>query len=337
MYKKVFIILTVYVFLLGMATRAEAENAVKEEKTANTAESNIESEGSEKYISKVIIKAKWGDGPGEFGRVPYPKSVPPVGPSDFYVSSDGSIYVLDDINNRIQVFEKDGGLKNIMRYNSEEISDSISGFMKIAVDKENNVYLLGVLEYPSKDGLIVVFDKEGTLISKILLPVNFFLEEFPDGVKNPYVGQIITGLEMDISSGFVYLKSIGLEISSYMVGSTESFKKDSKSGGLFYVPSNVSRKVIFRSDSRVSDVCRVKNASLIHLLGKNSKNDVFATVDFKKIYIIGSDFRGVDSIEVPDFDMEYDSERTFFISDSGDVYYWANDESGLRIYKYSRN
>jgi hypothetical protein len=73
----------------------------------------------EEYVPKVIIEGKWGTGPGEFGvawtyasdvNVPQDESgaIPPLYPSSLAVNSEGEIYILDSVNNRIQKFTADG-------------------------------------------------------------------------------------------------------------------------------------------------------------------------------------------------------------------------------------
>ena len=54
---------------------------------------------------EIIVRGKWGDMPGEFGI--QREGLRP-GPSSFDVDYSGNIYVLDDVNNRIQMFDSNG-------------------------------------------------------------------------------------------------------------------------------------------------------------------------------------------------------------------------------------
>lgn len=58
---------------------------------------------------KVIVSASWGSGPGQIGLLTEP-GVQPQGAVSFTVGRDGSIYILDQINQRIQHFNRSGRL-----------------------------------------------------------------------------------------------------------------------------------------------------------------------------------------------------------------------------------
>ncbi len=70
----------------------------------------------EKYVPKVIIEAKWGYGPGEFGLDL--SSAPYTAPGGISVDDNGDIYILDNANGRIQRFDKNGKLLNIFKVSS---------------------------------------------------------------------------------------------------------------------------------------------------------------------------------------------------------------------------
>jgi hypothetical protein len=116
MFKKVLIVLLVVCFLLGMATKKELENVKKEVETTTTAESSVESEGTEKYVPKVIIDAKWGDGRGEFGVDAY--KVNP-GPRNLVVDGE-NLYIYDWANCRIYKYDVMGKFKKILTVSEEE-------------------------------------------------------------------------------------------------------------------------------------------------------------------------------------------------------------------------
>jgi len=98
-----------------------------------------------KYVPRVLIRAPWGeknlyaDGetsrPGEFGLFIPPEggdSGPEAGPADFTVSQSGEVYILDNLNRRVQRFSSDGRFI--------EVVPVIQGGNDMIIDKENNIY-----------------------------------------------------------------------------------------------------------------------------------------------------------------------------------------------------
>ncbi|MFN4226803.1 MAG: hypothetical protein ACK4F0_01500 [Candidatus Ratteibacteria bacterium] len=61
-----------------------------------------------------LVYGKWGDKPGEFEFIPEKGGPtgdmiePGQGPNDFYVDEKDFIYVLDNVNKRVQVFNNKG-------------------------------------------------------------------------------------------------------------------------------------------------------------------------------------------------------------------------------------
>ncbi|RKX64312.1 hypothetical protein DRP44_08515 [candidate division TA06 bacterium] len=67
----------------------------------------------EKYVKKVIIDAKWGNGLGEFGI--NLNSDPITAPGGISIDKNGDIYIVDMANHRIQHFDRNGKLSNIFK------------------------------------------------------------------------------------------------------------------------------------------------------------------------------------------------------------------------------
>ena len=159
--RRLLLIVLLVCFLLGMATREEAENAVEESATTS-----VENEDNVKYIPKVIIEAKWGDGPGEFGFEPDP-DVPPagIGPCGLTVD-DAKLYILDAVNRRISLYSTNGSfLKSITleenKFNKRLINP---GFNALKKDSKGNFYILGYEKGGSK---ILKFDSTGNFVKEV--------------------------------------------------------------------------------------------------------------------------------------------------------------------------
>jgi hypothetical protein len=80
-----------------------------------------------------VFSAPWGSAEGELGRR-VPEEGAPEGPMSFMVAEDGRVYVLDQINQRVQIF-KDGKF-------SREIKIPGDTFQDLAVDENGRVVLL---------------------------------------------------------------------------------------------------------------------------------------------------------------------------------------------------
>ena len=115
----------------------------------------------ETYSKKVLIEAKWGDGPGEFGLSN--TDMGPSGPTDFTVAPNGEIYILDNmgINVRIAKYDATGAFQDYMylyqaplqehkteqerinyRYGHILSADYQNALVRqIAVDNQGNLYL----------------------------------------------------------------------------------------------------------------------------------------------------------------------------------------------------
>ena len=291
----------------------------------------------EKYVKKVIIEAKWGDGPGEFGMSPYPESDPPVGPPNFYVHND-KIYVLDYLNRRVQVFDSRGGFLKEIRYNKKEISDSLASFVDIAVDNEEWVYLLGTLVYPARDGIIAVFDNSGRYVGKIKLPIELFADELLDGVKEGYFGQIVGGVdEFRVKDGALVLR---YENKVYPLAHTNLLKGK---GIGFSLTSPIRPPLKFYTHKEETIFKKIKKKSWAQFRGRDKMGEFFINRSIgigenRTDEVLKYDHSGklLARIVIPFSPGKFDIVRDLFVSDNGDVYYWTNDKDGLKIIKYSK-
>ena len=97
---------------------------------------------------KIIVRGKWGNGPGEFGL---DTSEPPgAGPSIFTVSPNGDIYIADVVNKRIVAYDHNGNL--LSNYSADEWINTID------VDGDGYIY------YTHDEGLKIL-DKDGKVIT----------------------------------------------------------------------------------------------------------------------------------------------------------------------------
>jgi hypothetical protein len=139
----------------------------------------------EVYEETVVIRGKWGTGPGEFGIAyayvskvsnliePIGHLQDPIYPKSLAVDSKGNIYILDVVNNRIQKFSKDGkyllsipvesfvGAKVVKKEHKEFDEYRVEGLVKvlginIVIDSQDNLYYYSVRQEYDIDKDIMV-------------------------------------------------------------------------------------------------------------------------------------------------------------------------------------
>jgi len=142
---------------------------------------------SELFTKKIIIKAKWGKGSGEFGLEPLPESYEYR--TSFTIDDNGFFYIVDHNNKRINVFTPEGSyLKEIKipsKFTTIYAGEKVSSVDGIGVDRSGNIYLASsstdkFLWTSSSGDDILKIDTEGkildslTFIGYYVYPVIFF-------------------------------------------------------------------------------------------------------------------------------------------------------------------
>jgi hypothetical protein len=111
----------------------------------------------EKQSRAVVFKTAWGSGSDELGRI-IPQEASPEGPMSFVIDSSGNILVLDQLNKRIQVYDKNG--KHI-----KTIPIPAATFTDIAIGASGNLFLLDRYVYE----MVALIDDKGNILKKIEL------------------------------------------------------------------------------------------------------------------------------------------------------------------------
>ena len=114
---------------------------------------------TEKPASVEVLRASYGSGPDDLGHC-VPQEASPEGPMSFALGSNDEIYVLDQINSRVQVF------KNKTRIRTIAISDNRdSDFKDIALTKDGRIVLLDTLLKKK----VYLLDANGTALKELPL------------------------------------------------------------------------------------------------------------------------------------------------------------------------
>ena len=128
------------------------EDTVQREKSS----SNI-SEIIKRQKSEVVFKTSWGSGEAELGHC-IPQEASPEGPKSFAVDSSDTIFVLDQLNKRVQVYDKTGK-------HSKSIPISGLTFSDIAIGQSGNLFLLDQWTHKA----VLLIDDTGNELKKVQL------------------------------------------------------------------------------------------------------------------------------------------------------------------------
>lgn len=121
----------------------------------------------ETYISKTLVVAKVGDGPGEIGVLAVP-GVPAYGPSSIALGKESNIYILDKQNDRVAKFDSQGTFLHNIPYEQPLIG------WDLRVDDRGLIYILdGGFYGPDPASItqrVKLYDQEGRLIREYPKP-----------------------------------------------------------------------------------------------------------------------------------------------------------------------
>jgi hypothetical protein len=115
-----------------------------------------------KYVKKVLIKAKWGDGPGEFQLMPINETHSWIA----YLALDkqGNIYIVDQNNYRVNVYNNKGKFQKVVQL-SEKDRILITG---IGVDSRGHIFITS--SAPMSGQAFIEINRKNDIIDKFELP-----------------------------------------------------------------------------------------------------------------------------------------------------------------------
>jgi len=133
---------------------------------------------NEEFKSQIIVNASWGSSYNQIGLIEASEERMAVGPASFAVNSEGNIFILDTVNNRIQGRKKDLNKKNFQIKNIQ-INDYCVDF---TIDNDLNLYTLHP-EY------LTVYSISGQLLKKRIInnEIKYISNISVDQNKNIYI------------------------------------------------------------------------------------------------------------------------------------------------------
>lgn len=150
--------------------------------------------GDEKFYATVLVSGSWGDKEGEFGIETEGKTE--LGYAlDFVVLKNG-IYILDSVNNRVQLFDMTGKFVKQIKFKTLWQKDGLP--WDFAILNDNFYVLTGKAPYYSPVGIkeISVYSNGGTMLKTFgnnKIPKN--KEEYFDSIfSDSHLGLVYCGL-----------------------------------------------------------------------------------------------------------------------------------------------
>jgi hypothetical protein len=125
------------------------------------------------YTKQVIIKARWGNEPGEFALLPLDESHEWI--THIVLDNESNIYIADEKNLRINTFSKSGEFLRSIPVPDELIysyGDTKTSLVEgLGVDKEGNIYLASsstkaIISSGANGEIVLKIDKEGKQLDK---------------------------------------------------------------------------------------------------------------------------------------------------------------------------
>jgi len=289
-----------------------------------------------------VVSGAWGGAPGEFGRRADPESAPEA-PMSLAVGPNGDLFVLDQVNARIQRFDANGGLVGQLDTGSDTVQD-------LAIDADGRVAALDRLG----DSEVVMFDENGRQVDRI-------------GVEGGPIDDpgAVSGIFTD-SSG-TYLERDNTEIVRIADGNgTRDDERPTDPGrrtrdGKYFLSAQILDATagvalvrVFDSDAQVVWQTRVSfDKQILHLALLDSDRtgyvhvgaltahmqevDPFdsydATMNVVRLAQADGSVRG--SLALPAPDVADEMFRPLVVTDQGDIVQMLPSENGFRVVRYS--
>jgi len=165
-------------------------NANKKGVNTALASQTIGTVTTEEYSPQVLITAKWGTAPGEFGHliIQAPGDTPKkqglaqivVGPDCIFVDKGDNTYILDQINSRVEKFSSTGIFVEAIpiAFPKDVIVNDIHMFSEMYVDESGVIYI----SYNVGPFSWFVFDKNGKFVKRLVDKKS--IEDQIDGLAN---------------------------------------------------------------------------------------------------------------------------------------------------------
>jgi len=231
-------------------------------------------EEKERYTSNVIVDAKWGNAPEEMGMMDRSIGIGDFRddqvktyccPTSFDVGKNGTIYVLDSVNNKVKTFDQKGALLSCLPVNDAGIERSY-----IVLDKYDNIWLQN-----QKNLSFCQYTSNGKLMQTIRY----------DTSQPVPLGFCIDSAEIRfINSKIEVIKSVS-KTSSQRAPVREGQLKELESNELSLITGSKSKRTYTRSQDRFSPETGLLKQKML-ITEKNGDKHEFTFNDVDPLYLM---------------------------------------------------
>ncbi len=300
----------------------------------------------EKYVKKVIIDAKWGNGPGEFGRIWNSDMQFWETPTCFGTDYEKKLYVCDFFNGRILVFDERGNYRQSINYTQQRKLKFVP--KQMVIDDKENIYILGVIVRPVKVNgeeinttifEIRKYNQQGNLLHTYGINNlgNSSREKFKGADINNYLSGLPPHYKLEIRDGKIM-------VGDMIVGATDKSLQSIKREPQIY---NFKFNLRKREEVKVT----IDGKSITAKVLKDVYSANYCGIDrMKNIYITErkEGKKGEDTLFVLKYDLsgrlkgylkysnEYGHVMDKKVDNDGNIYLLVCSDEGLKILKYEK-
>ncbi len=283
-----------------------------------------------KMITKEIAYGKGKENVGAVDEVEGPL----IGPKSFAVDDEGNIYICDSVNNRVQIFSRDGRYISTIPLKKGIFAEDI------AVDKQGFIYI-----YDGMAGELYQYNKNGSVIDKMAVNERRWEARGEMHIRNNKI-YVDASDQTNVLREFLIAEIID---SSLTVPRDEELKKPIDKGygetgkrykfKNFIKGENVEVEIIDRDSASFKTVSfPLEGIDSIEFFGEDKNQNFYiktnSDVDGKLIMDVhkfnaNGDY--INTIQMPKGDINFWSVKNYSIGKDGTIYQFLPEKNKLRL------
>ena len=181
-------------------------------------------------------------------------------------------------------------------------------------------------------GLIIKYNDKGEIINKICLPINDFLDIFPEEIKEPYFGQIISIMDLRFENGNINIY-IGNSINRLCVIKDVNLIEHNK---LEMINTKISKKSLIEFETHLKNN-EIKKSFLSAYVINPYTNEYYFCINKEKFIVLNNEGNLIKQIMIPKKQSYHYIENNVFISNNGMFYFTTENKEKFKIIELSKD